>query len=259
MKKPKILVFDIETAPILSYVWKLFDENIGLNQIKTDWYVISWGAKWLGDPSSKIMYQDQRNAKNIEDDKKLLQGIWNLLEEADVVITQNGVRFDSKKLNARFVYHGFKPPKGYKHIDTYKIAKKYFSFTSNKLEYMADKLNTKYKKLKHDNFSGFELWKECLAGNPKAWEEMERYNKHDVLSLEELYYKLIPWDNTINFNLFTDSLVNTCTCNSIQVRKRGFHYTRVGKYQQFQCRDCGKWTIGKENLFPKEKRKALSR
>ena len=46
---PKILCFDIETLPLESYTWGLFDQNVGLNQIKTDWAALSIAAKWLGE------------------------------------------------------------------------------------------------------------------------------------------------------------------------------------------------------------------
>ena len=134
--KPKILIYDIETAPILGYVWGLWQNNVGLNQIESDWYALSWSAKWLGSPEDEVMYMDQRHAKNIEDDSKMLKDIWKLLDEADIVITQNGKKFDQKKLNARFIMHGMKPPNSYRHIDTLQIAKRVFGFTSNKLEYM---------------------------------------------------------------------------------------------------------------------------
>lgn len=257
MNKPKVLVFDIETAPILGYVWNLWENNLALNQIKSDWYVLAWAAKWLGEPPSKIMYQDQRKAPNIEDDKELLKGIWKLLDEADVVITQNGKSFDQKKLNARFIINGFKPPSSFKHIDTREIAKRRFGFTSNKLEYMSHKLCKKYRKLKHPEFSGFELWTECLAGNKKAWAEMEKYNKHDVLALEELYTHLQPWDNSFNPNLYSDSLEVRCACGSDDIHKNGFCYTSVGKYQRYSCAKCGAEVRGRENLLSKEKIKTL--
>ena len=34
---PKVLVYDIETAPILGHVWRLWDQNVGLNQIVSDY------------------------------------------------------------------------------------------------------------------------------------------------------------------------------------------------------------------------------
>lgn len=254
---PRILVFDIETSPIEAYTWGIWDVNVPLNMIKEDWTVLSWSAKWLNEPASKIMYQDQRNAKNVRDDKKLLKGIWELLDEADVVITQNGKKFDSKKLNARFIMNDMKPPTSYKHIDTLVLAKKHFAFTSNKLEYMSQHLNSKYKKLSHADFPGFALWAECLKGNQKAWKAMEKYNKYDVLSLEELYHKLAAWESTINFDAYTDDLSHTCSCGHKQFENKGYAYTSAGKFNRYKCKKCGKESRGKENLLVKEKRKSM--
>lgn len=236
---PKILLIDIETAPLVSYSWGLFDQNIALNQIKQDWNIISFGAKWLNLKDPKVIYHDQRKAKNIENDKPLLEKLWKLMDEADIIVSQNGRRFDTKKINARLVFHGFKPPSSYRQIDTLQLAKKHFGFTSNKLEYMADKLNVKYKKLKHDKFAGFELWKECLKGNQKAWKEMEKYNKYDVLSLEELYSKLIPWDNSVAFSIYNIDSHTVCTCGSTEFNKNGFFYSSTGRYQRYSCKKCG--------------------
>lgn len=254
--KPKVLIYDIETAPILGYVWGLWDNNVALNQIESDWHVLSWSAKWLGDPPNKVMYMDQRGAKNIEDDRDILKKIWLLLDEADIVVTQNGKSFDQKKLNARFILHGFQPPSSYKHIDTKLIAQKHFGFTSNKLEYMTDKLCVKYKKLKHTKYPGFEMWRQCMSGNISAWKEMERYNKHDVLALEELYNKLAPWDNSINFALYTDSLAEKCKCGGGLI-KNGFYYTNVGKYQRYKCKGCGSELRDRQNLLSEEKKKSI--
>lgn len=238
--KPRILLCDIETAPILGYVWKLWDQNVSVNQIHSDWYVLSWCAKWLDDPPKDVMYMDQRKSKPMENDSRILKELWKLLDEADIVVWQNGKNFDHKKLNARFVIHGMQPPSSYRHIDTKLLAKKHFGFTSNRLEYLSEKLNKKYKKQKHKAFAGFELWKECLAGNPKAWKEMEKYNKYDVLSLEELYKKLIPWDNSVNFNVYQDKTTSlVCTCGSTEFTRRGYYYTATAKYQKHRCKNCG--------------------
>lgn len=257
MKSPRVLLIDIETKPLLAYVWGLWENNVSLDQIHKDWSILSWSAKWLNDKPNKIMYADLRKSTNLDDDKKILKQVWKLLDEADIIITQNGKAFDHKKLNARFVMHGMQPPSTYKIIDTMLIAKKHFAFTSNKLEYMSDKLCTKYKKLKHAKFPGFSMWLECMKGNKAAWREMEKYNKHDVLALEELYYKLIPWDDSINFNLYTDDESMTCSCGHKKFKKRGYHYTSAGKYQRFKCTRCGKETRSKQNLFSKEKKASL--
>lgn len=254
----KVLILDLETAPILGYVWQLFDQNVALNQIHSDWYILSWSAKWLGSPETETMYEDQRNSPNIEDDSEILKGLWKLVDEADIILTQNGKKFDEKKMNARFILNGFKPTSSFRHIDTLQLAKARFGFTSNKLEYMTSKLCTKYKKLDHAKFSGFKLWSECLKGNIEAWDEMKEYNRVDVLSLEELYIKLRPWDKiTPNFNVYHDHEENFCSCGSVDFKKNGFAYTNTGKFQRFTCNKCGAETKSKENLLSKEKRKSL--
>lgn len=256
LKGPRVLLFDIETAPIVARVWGLWDQNVALNQIEQDWTLLSWAAKWLHEGA--VMYQDQSGARDVRDDKKLAQGIWKLLDEADVVVTQNGKEFDVKKLNARFIIHGFEPPSSYKHIDTLKLAKKHFGFTSNKLEYLSNTLNRKHKKLVAERkFPGNDLWTQCLAGNADAWREMKKYNCYDVLALEELYTRLIPWDNSINFNLYHDDLVNVCKCGSERFKKYGFAFTATGKFQRYKCLDCGAETRGTQNLLTKEKRQSL--
>lgn len=254
--KPKILYIDIETAPLLARVWGMFDQNVGLNQIKSDWFILSFCAKWAG--NKKVIYHDQRKASDIEDDSELLKKLWELLDEADVVIGQNSNKFDIPKINARFILNGMKPPSSYKKVDTCKIARSKFGFTSNKLEYLTSKLCTKYKKLTHKKFPGFELWKECLKGNLQAWEEMRKYNIHDVLSLEELYLKLEPWDNSINYNLYTNKNTNVCSCGSKELNKNGYAYTSKGKFQRYTCASCGAEVKSGSNLFSKEKRDSLN-
>ena len=255
-KQPKVLIFDIETSPIISYTWGLWEQNVGLNQIVEDWHLLSFAAKWLGE--KKVMYFDQRNEKKVNNDSKLLKKIWKLIDEADVLVSQNGIKFDIKKLNARFILNGMQPPSSCKHIDTLKIARKKFGFTSNKLAYLTDKLCKKTKKSDHKKYPGFELWKGCLAGKKAAWQEMEKYNKLDVTSLEELYHVLIPWDTSINFNLYAeDNLTNICTCGSVDFKKNGFAYTAASKFRRFRCLNCGAEVRGRENLFSKEKKASL--
>jgi DNA polymerase III epsilon subunit-like protein len=255
MPQPKILLLDIETSPLISYTWGLFDQNIGLNQIHTDWNILSFSAKWLGSPT--IMYKDLRNQRDITNDRVLLKPLWKLLDEADIVLTQNGKKFDIRKVNARFIMNQMPPPSPFRQIDTLTLARKHFGFTSNKLEYMTSKLCTKYKKLTHKKFPGFELWKECLAGNQEAWKEMEKYNKHDVLSLEELYTKMASWGTGINFEVYSDSTLPTCNCGSEEFVKNGYQFSPNGKYQRFRCKKCASYSISKENLLTKEKRKSI--
>lgn len=249
MNNPKVLVFDIETTPMTAYVWGLRDQNIGLNQIVEEWSVMAWAAKWLGDPASKVIYKDNRKAKNVRDDKAIVAPLWKLLDEADIVITQNGKNFDSPKLNARFITHGMNPPSPYTHLDTYQIVRRAAKFTSNKLEYLTDKLCTKYKKLSHKKFPGMSLWNECLKGNTAAWNEMKAYNIHDVLSTEEFYLKIRAWapeSAPKPFNI--DNPTQHCsTCDkTAPMVKWGFYRKQKSIYQRYSCSNCGAWITGEK-------------
>ena len=252
----KILFIDIETAPVFGAVWSLWQQNVGLNQIKNDWFILSYAAKWAG--SGKVMYSDVSANINEEDDTSLLDEMWCLLNEADIVVGHNLKKFDIKKINARLILNGYKPPSSYKMVDTLQIAKSKFAFTSNKLEYLTDKLCVEYKKLKHSKFAGFDLWKQCLLGNKEAWAEMKKYNKYDVLSLEELYNKLIGWDSKHpNLSHFTDLNQMSCDCGSTNLHESGIHRTQVSEFTKYQCRDCGAEYRGRSNGFTSEQRKNI--
>lgn len=257
MAKPKILVWDLETAPITAQVWGLYDQNIGLNQIKSDWHLLAAAAKWYGDPASKTMYKDNSNSKDITDDKELVEWIAKLINQADIIITQNGDKFDVKKLNARAAIHGLDPIKVCKSTDTLKESRKVFSFTSHKLEYMTEKLNTKYKKLKHEEYPGFELWRAILNGDKRAWKVMKKYCIHDVLATEELYTKIQGWIKTQNMACYFDDIQVRCVCGSTNLIKDGMAYTNAGKFQGYLCKDCNKRPKGKINLLSTEKKKHL--
>lgn len=253
----KVLIVDIETLPMEAYIWGMYDQHIGLDMIKTDWSILSFSAKWLGAPAEEVMYYDTRNEENVRDDSKLLKIIHSLLDECDVAIHQNGIRFDIPKLNARFIKHGMKPPSSFRHIDTLRIAKRHFAFTSNKLAYMTELLCTKYKKLDHSEFSGFKLWNECMKGNLKAFKSMEEYNKYDVLSLEELYIKLQPWDKTIRWSAFNEDTEERCSCGSTEIKRNGYIYTNTAKYERHTCQVCGKEYRGSKNIMTKENKAKL--
>ena len=248
MTDQRVLILDIETSPLLVYVWQLKDQFVGLNQMVQDWHIMAWSAKWLGRPSSSIMYYDQRNLK-VGNDLPILRPLQKLLNEADIVLTQNGKSFDAKKINARFMLLGMKPPSPYKHLDTYLIAKNAASFTSHSLEYLSERFCTKYKKLSHGNFPGLSLWRECLKGNKKAWEEMREYNIHDVLATEEFYEKIKAWaPESAPKPFIADNIAAMCgTCGEKgHMIRRGSSFKNKCKYQRWQCRTCGRWATGEK-------------
>jgi len=247
--EPKVLVLDIETAPVLANVWQMWQEVRDTQAVLSDWYIMTWAAKWLGqkDTMSMSMFNTKGYKPGSENDKALLAGMHSLMNEADYIIAHNGDRFDIKKINTRFLEHGFTPPTPYKSIDTLKIAKRYFSFTSNKLDYLAQKLLGD-KKLKHD---GLVLWQNCISGDPVAWKTMLEYNEKDITLLERVYYKLRAWDHLHpNFAVHSNKEVLSCTaCGSENVEPTGDTVkTTTGAYLGFVCKDCGHQMRGKTNV-----------
>jgi RNase_H superfamily len=253
--KPKILTLDIETSPLESWTWGIWDQNIGLEQIKVEWSILAYAAKWLD--SKKVIYQDTggNGADKVRYDYPLLNNLWELLNEADLVIAQNGVRFDIKKINARLIMNGFGPYSPIRVIDTLQVAKKHFGFTSNKLEWQG-KYVAGVEKSKHKKFPGFELWAECLKDNPAAWAEMKKYNKQDVIATELLYLKQRPWiANHPNMGTFHEAGMSCPVCDSTDIYKNGTRVLQLGRYQRYHCNNCGAWPRGKQLLTPLSVRK----
>lgn len=253
---PQIITLDIETLPIQAFTWGIWQQNIGLNQIIKDWSVLSYTAKTLGEKG--IRYGDTSPQADVYDDSELMTAIWNELDAADIVIGQNSKRFDHRKINARLIQLGFPPPSPYKVIDTKVEAAKVAMFTSNKLEWLAAAL-TDVPKDKHKDFPGFELWREIIAGNPKAWASMRRYNPRDVRATEKLYLALRPYiEGHPNLAVYAANGKAACPkCGSHNVVSRGYAYTQVGRYQRFHCTTCGGWSRGRFDTQQKGQRAAL--
>lgn len=249
--EPRVLFLDVETSPYIAKVWGLYGiDAIGINQMVKDRSVIAWAAKWLGE--DEMMYQDARKARDLRRDKKLLKQIRDLMDEADIVITQNGDRFDIRVLNARFEVNGIRKPSSFQRADTKKICKKHFDFPSYSLAYLCKVFNLPHQKTEHKKFPGMELWNACEAGNPEAWEEMEKYNKMDVLALESLYKRVRHWDD-----VSTTSTDEKCTCGAGRTVKNGFKYnkSRTRKAQRWVCGACGKETVDSKTVPTGKKRK----
>jgi RNase_H superfamily len=256
---PRIKTIDIETSPLESYTWGLWQQNVGLNQIKTEWSILSFAAKDMG--SKDVRYYDcgGYGADEVRNDMHLLHLLWEELDSADIVVAQNGKRFDMKKINARLIAEGFPPYSPVRVIDTMLAARATAAFTSNKLEYLTDKL-TKTKKQKHKNFPGFELWAECLKDNPRAWKEMRAYNIPDVISTEELYVVLRPWiighPNVAAYN--PDGEVIACPkCGSEDIHNHGPWYTQANEYVMYRCGSCGGFSRSRYTRSTIERRRSL--
>lgn len=232
---PKVLFLDIETFPNIGYVWGKYDQNV--IRYTQQSCVATFVAKWLGDKKiiSRSLPDYKGYAAGSYDDKAIVADLWKLFDEADVIIAHNGDQFDIKVVVGRFILHGMKPPSPFKSVDTKKVVKEVARYNSNSLDDLCALLGFGHK-IKTD----FDLWEGCIKGDPVFWNRMVKYNRMDVLLLEKLYLKLLPFAKTHpNLTFWTRGECPKCGGHNIQYRGVARCITR--QYQRFQCNDCGSW------------------
>lgn len=240
--KPRILLYDIETAPTLGFVWKLWETDV--IEVEADWYVLSFAWKWLGEKTVhvKALPDYKLYKKEPENDIELMKDLHALMSSAHVVIGHNSDGFDNKKANTRFIIHKMNPPEPYRSVDTLKVARRYFKFDSNKLDDLAKYLEIGRKV----HTGGKKLWFDCMGGVASAWARMKKYNKMDVVLLEAVYKRLLPWmAQHPNLGVFSDEDVSCPKCQSTHLQSRGKAITNSGTHNRFQCQDCGGWGMAK--------------
>ena len=253
----KVLLYDIETSPLKSYVWGLWEQNIGHNMamLQNDWFILTWSAKWLFEDE---VFSDRLTPEEVfaEDDKRIVQSLWEMIEEADVVIAHNGKKFDNKRINTRFLKHGIKQPMPYQTIDTLLTARANFNISSNKLDYIGQFLGVGRKV----ETQGFELWKRCMQGEEQALKDMETYNIGDVTLLEDVYLKLRPYVKPHpNMGLFISEDVECCpSCGSEDLERGGTYATTVSIYEAMRCNNCGSVGRSRKSIIPVGSNKNLT-
>lgn len=231
---PRILAFDLETAPSLVYTFSLFKPIIGHEQIVEPARIICFSAQWVGEKKTIFMSEHHDGYET------MLKGLYDLLEEADIVLTFNGATFDGPWSTGEFMAQGWTPPSPFKHIDLYQHVKRLTRFPSKKLDYVSYRILGE-KKVKHE---GFTLWRDCLAGDDKAWNRMKRYAIQDTKLLVKLFNEIRGWIK-VPHPVAHDG-VSCHNCGGKNLQRRGYATTLTGVYQRFQCQNpkCGKWMRG---------------
>ncbi len=246
----KILILDIETSPNLAYVWGAWKQNVGYNQFVQHTNMLSFAAKWYGNDRifTKNLYQHK--------EEKVVETVLALLDAADIVVTHNGKKFDIPVIRSRAVELGFPPFSPIKQVDTFLTAKTLFNFELNSLAYISNYLGVE-KKGEHKKFPGFELWAECLRFNPEAWKELVEYNIQDIVVLEQVYEKLLPWMDMHPNIMVDNSSEPACPKCGGSVQRRGYYFTNVSKYRRYRCNNCSSWSRGRYTENTVAERKAI--
>ena len=244
----RILTFDIETSPHLSFHWRRWQENIPKQNTVVESETLCWSAKWYGSKKKDVMAM----ASWIDGHEAMIQGIWELLDEADVVVGFNSNKFDVKKLNAEFLRYGIGAPSPYMKVDLLLQVKKHFNFSSNRLKDLLKELGLTPKL--EDN-ANMQLWMDVVYAEKKsAQNRMLAYCKQDVVSTEEFYTYMLGWiDPHPNWGLFVNDVSDpdnpVCpNCGGRHMVKHKKRYTKVNSYMQWHCNDCGKYSRGRRSL-----------
>jgi DNA polymerase III epsilon subunit-like protein len=171
------------------------------------------------------------------------------MNEADIIIAHNGIKFDVKVMNGRFFKYGLDLPAPYQVIDTFQHAVKRFKLPSSGLNYIAKYLNLPQKKP-----TDFKLWVSCMKGDKEALTRMDEYCRQDVLVLEDVYLamrKYIQPHPAVGFNIGSD--ISSCpTCGSEDLKKEGTYKTTVNEYDTYRCKCCGSISRSRKSNISKE-------
>ena len=234
----RILFFDIETAPMLAYIWQAKTEYVNTGMITHDTFLISWSAKWGGEKKVHGEVLTPQEAKD-QDDDRIVLALAQMLRDADVVVAHNGDRFDIPMVNNRLLSLGQEPLGPIKTIDTLTLSRKSFRLASNKLDYLARQLGIGAK-IETD----FGLWKGCYAGDSKALRKMLTYNQQDVVLLEEVYNRISAYvkglPRLVDANYDGQHVCPFCGGSDLQ--RRGLYRTNASTFQRYQCQGCARWS-----------------
>lgn len=240
MSDLKVLFFDIETSIPKVYTYGLFDQNISIANIIEHPRMIAFTAKWIN-KKPILAYSEYHDTR-----EGMLQAMWDLLDEADVVVGWNSRSFDVKWVNSEFMVEKMSPPSPYKQLDLMREVKRNARFLSNKLSYISDRLLSDDK----IDYNMASMW--IKVDNPltseedrkKEWNAMLRYAKKDTALLEPIFKELLPWLKMPHPMIESTEEALCHACGSSELTRRGYSLTLTGKYQRYCCDNCGSWLRG---------------
>jgi DNA polymerase elongation subunit (family B) len=234
----KVLIYDIETAPLLGHMWHTFGDFVGQDQLLGDTFMLTWAAKWYHD--DKVLHDRLTGEEAKEqNDARIISSLAALIREADVVVAHNGDRFDFPTMNTRLALLKQEPIGPKTSIDTLKLSKKNFRFAKNTLDYLMQVFLGR-RKIKTE----FNLWRRAYQGDESALEEMDIYCRNDVDGLEGVFDAMRPYVQRLT-RLVNGPGFQCPSCGSGDIQKRGFYRTQMSTYQKWWCNNCLRYSRSK--------------
>lgn len=241
--KPKVLFYDLESAPLQAWIWSPGKQYVGHKQLVKNysrWGIICITYCWNdGKPAKSIDwgYEDQDTGKVIEEFDKIIK-------QADWTIGKNSDRFDTKMINAARMFAGLPGmPEWTKYKDDLEVQmRKYFRLPSQSLDYISNELGLGGK-IKME----MQDWIDICEKNPngdKKLKKMIKYGKKDVEDTRFLWNKLQEhFEPKLNMATFLDipQICRYADCGSNHLKKNGTRVAGKTRYQEYLCSDCGRY------------------
>lgn len=242
----KTLLFDVECSPNVGFTWGRWEQNV--IEFLKEKQIISIAYQWYPAPEIHVIalpdfrgYKPDTLLSVLGDGESkntngaLMKAFHKVISKADIAIGHNIDSFDDKLVNTDFIVNKLTPIPPHKTVDTLKVARARFAFQGNRLGDLGARLGLG-KKVRH---WGFRLWRRCMAGDPKAWNLMRRYNAGDIKLLRRVYEKMRPWMlNHPNMTVL-DGRMGCPTCRGTRMQRRGRRLTKSGWSISFQCQTAG--------------------
>jgi len=247
----KILTFDIERRPGVYLSWDPMPKflNRGMQLIRSS--SISWAAKWYDQDDTIYADIDHGNTmysqpEDVPGYREMLEGLSDLLDEADIVVGYNSARFDEPKIRGELVRLGIREPSPFRTLDLIKTTRRMgWDYRSLAETASAAGIPDDEAKTSHQ---GFSLWTDCLNGDADAWALMEKYNRQDVVLTERVMDLLRPYiKDHPNLGLWAGaddlgSPIPACPkCGSEDLKYMAGKTARTAQtgYGLLECGNCG--------------------
>lgn len=226
----KILVVDIERLPGLAKVWDQKTRFVHIDKFERLPSLLCVAAKWYGRKSTEFL-------SAWDDPERMVARTWELYNDANIVVTYNGIKFDNRHLRSEWLLAELPPPKPWKDVDLYRVNSQTFGFESKSLNHLCYRLGLDTKSGRYDDV----MAQKALDGDEKSQRLMKRYNIGDVKITEQAYDRLRGWMPThpVVGGAVDPGQVRCNQCGSVDLAENGWYLAVVQEYRAWRCNDCG--------------------
>jgi hypothetical protein len=229
LKHTKILLVDIERLPGLAEAWDQKTRYVPYTKFHRLPETLCFTAKWYGRRRCEFQSSWRQGHES------MVRRSWELYDQADIVVTYNGVKFDNEWLRADWQHYRLGDPRPWKDVDLFRENLK-FGRLSYSLAHLAQLLGLDGKSGHYD--SG--VAEAAMQGRRWAQSELRTYNIRDVTLLEEVYDECrgqLPSHPHLKVPLAKGEL--SCNqCGYSDLEDAGEYIAQVLVYPQYRCTHC---------------------